>query len=225
MTSASGYFDETVLAGTSRSKVKALSAYDNSQHSVPKIHDDRSSFFISKLAEADITNDVESTFQKLRKAFKFKRKEIKVLTPEPGWGLIETRYFDYAIYATLDPEDLSSVLWDRSVRQIRSFDQIGSEAFAAIFDLVFNRIEKSFQTPIEIDDWIDNIEDLDDERIQLDYDSGLSHCRLRMDGIAPEIEVTATQFSVVHPSPAKVADIVASYLEIHDAVQSGLADR
>ena len=127
------------------------------------------------------------------------------------------------MYATLDQEDCASVRWERSVRQIRSAEQIGTEAFAAVFDFMFNRIEFAFQNPIDLADWIDNIEDLEDDSVELEYDSDLTHCHLKLDRVVPKIEVTAEQFSVVYPRQATIQEILVSYVEVRDTVQQGLA--
>ncbi len=223
MNAQDNQFNDTALVGISRTKIRALSEFDSKLHSVPKTFDERSSQFIGKLASAEVENDVESIFKKLRKGFKLKRVDAKVSTPDPGWGTIETPYFVYSINATLDEEDASCVRWERSVREIADPDQVGSTEFASIFDCVFDRIEFNFEHPIQMEDWIDNIEEQDDDRLELDYDSGLQNCSLKIDGVAATIHVCETKFAVVHPQPATTKQILTSYLEASQTVTNGFA--
>ena len=95
-------FDETSLIGVTRSLIKFAPSFDNKIHSVPDKFDDRGIKFVAKIAASEIENDIESVFQKMRKAFKFKRLDTKVDLPDPGWGTIETPYFTYSINASLD---------------------------------------------------------------------------------------------------------------------------
>ena len=159
----------------------------------------------------------------MRKAFKFKRLDTKVDLPDPGWGTIETPYFTYSINASLDDENLAQIRWERSIRNIKDPDKVGSLEFAAVFDFLFDRIELSFAEPIQLEDWIDNIEEKDDEDLCLNYDSSLTRCTLNISGIAATIHVQENKFAVVHPQTATTHDIIASYVQASKAIAHGMA--
>ena len=215
-------FDETALVGISRCHIKELAGFDNKLHSVPDKHDARSDSFVAKIAAVDVEKDIEAIFQRLKKIFKFKRVDLKVSTPDPGWGAIETPHFTYSIHANLCEKDPSKVLLERSIREIKNSDVVGIPEFASAFDMMFDRIEFSFTQPIEMENWIDNIEAQEDDLLELNYDSNLTNCSLKIAGISATIHVDPEKFCVVHPSLAPTQQILASYLQAVDAVNTGL---
>ncbi len=212
-------FSESALVGMSRQKVQDLKGFDRRLHALPKNSKPRSGEFVARLAEDDINDDVEAVFQALRKKFNLKRVEAKVSKPEPGWGVIETPHFVYAVGVQLDPDDISLIWWERSIRQIENPEIIGKAVFASVFDSVFDRIEFTFTEPIDLATWIDRIEAREDRRIELNYDSGLTHCSMSVLGIDANIHITASEFSVVRPKKSPTHEILASYLEISEAIE------
>ena len=145
-----------------------------------------------------MSKDLERVFQKLRQAFRYKRAEMQLATPEAGCGCIETPDFIYNVVVKLVPENTSVVVWARSVIGIANPEQVVSDGFAEVFDNMFDRIEFAFPEPIDLEDWIDRIEDLEDERLQLSYDSQVTYCLLEIESVDAKMEVNESSVAVVH---------------------------
>ena len=222
MSRQSNQFEDVAFVGTTRQEVRELAEFDKQTHSIPKKVDQYSSKFAGKVAAKELEDDLENVFQKLREAFRFKRKELDKSTPEIGCGSIATPHFIYAINVSLNPDNPAVVFWERSIINVTSPDEIVCEGFARVFDNMFDRIEFALSPPIELEDWIDKVEDLEDERLTLNYDSDATHCTLQIEDVDAKIEVTESSVAVVHSHFDQTRHILASFLEAKKALGSSL---
>lgn len=222
--SDSNQFRDAALIGYSSINLRDLSGFDRKLHNVPSKYDDYARTFVAEKAKADIENQTEEMFQRLRKSFDLKRKEVNVLFPEPGWGTIETPFFSFCINVTPNKDDISLARIEKSLRQISSSDQILSEQFSLLFDFVFDRIEFTFEQTIDLERWIDAIEENGSDRHQLNYDSQATQCVLTLGGIVADIHVTPSKFAVVYPKPASTREIFSAFMEAQEAVASGMVE-
>ena len=211
-------FHNVSLVGQFQQEIRHLKGFDKKRHKLPTSWDSYSVDFIRKLAQEELDEHLESMFQKLRSEFRWKRKEISVSKPEIGFGSVSTPVFDYSLETVFDNDDLNSMTWRRSVDNIREPQALLSESFSKIFDQVFDRIEQRFESPIQLAGWIDHLEDLEDPKIRLDYDSQLTHCDLRLDGIDAIIQVAPEKLQVIHPQKDRAQRIVDSFLEIQKSI-------
>ena len=210
-------FESVTIAGTTRQPLRELAGFDKRFHSVPNSAD-RGAGLISQISEKDVSADLEAVFQKLKHNFKFKRIEIQAEHSEPNCGVIRTPFFVYSVDVRLDDTDFSVALWDRSVIQIDSTAKVLSHEFAVVFDFMFDRVEYSFRQPLQLEDWIDHVEAKDDRRLQLEYDSQLTECALKIENLSAKIEIDSDKVAIIHPQKDQAATILKSFLEARDAM-------
>ena len=211
-------FDGVAFVGRTKALISELTDFDKKRHKIPQQADDRSDNFVASIANTDLENYLESEFQNLRTAFKFKRLDLTRSNPAPGCGAIETPHFIYAINVSHCADSPNSVVWDRSVIEIKNPDAVSTPAFAQVFDGHFDRIEFTLSQPFELTDWIDNIEAMEDDRLQLSYDSQATYCRLEIDSINAIIEIADGVVAVAHQELARTDEILTSFLEVKKSI-------
>ncbi len=184
-------------------------------HRVPDTIDDRAEKYIADLTEEEVKADLSLIFQRLRKEFSLRRTDLKV-SQEYGTAAIVTPYFQYALVVCLNPECPAEVIWQRQVTDIRDQTQVLSPAFERVFPNMFDTVEYFPQTVLNIDDLIDRIEALEDDRIVLNYDIDATECTLEIDGVDGLVEVTAGSISLTQSSDVSPQDLLQSFLDLQE---------
>ena len=193
--------------------IRQLSGFIKKTHRVPDRVSQSSESFISTLAAAEVKEDLDGVHSALRAAFRFKRKEMEC-SVAAGGGSIVTPFFDYEVTVTQHPENPGEVCWLRQVVNIREPDTIVADAFESAFGDTFDTLEFTPGDALEIDSIVDQIEDLGDDAITVEYDTSMAWCTITMAGMNSSIHVTRQDFSVVQhqcPSPRL---LVESFLQI-----------
>lgn len=211
---SNGSVRNVTLLARKTMRVRNMAGFRRSNHTVPTQNNNAAEAFVAKIAQEEIDEDIKAVFQNLREVFRFKRTGMNVSNHGDGTATIITPYFNYSIAVHLDDEDPSMVVWLRTVDAIKEPDQIFSEPFAQLFDHVFNTVVFEMPERAELTELIDYIEDLDDDRITIDYDPEVTYCSLSIDGIAGKITVTPSELSIVHKKPASPRSLLQSLFEI-----------
>ena len=211
-------FKGVLLATRKFELVQRLPGFSKSKHRVPEDVTDRAQVFVGSLAADRIRDDLDSVFQLLRTAFRFKRTQLKTQETADGAGSIETPYFRYTSCVYQNPANAAEVIWQRDVSQVTSPEQILSEEFAEVFGEAFDTVEFLPPSEINLEALIDKIEELDDPRVRLEYDRQITKCEVYIDGIAAKLQVTSDAFRIVHPEPTHPRTLVASFTAFQDSL-------
>ena len=201
-------------------RVRSLSGFQRT-HRVPDEVNDRSETFVATIAADQLGQDLDAMHRALRQAFRFKRADIDVSQPGDGTGTMITPYFNYSISVSLNSDDTTEVVWHRQVSDIKEPEQILTDEFAQVFGGMFDTVELSPATKIDVETLIDRIEEFGDDRVALHYDKDATWCRLEIDGVVGEIEVTRRTFSIVQSSPKQPKQL----LELLFEIQKSLLDK
>jgi len=215
--SSNSFVESLVLIGKRSSSVKSLSGFKKG-HSIPDRTNTSSQSFISKLAEEELSADLNSVFKLLKSEFQFKRTQMLVTDSKDGTGSISTPWFSYSISIEHDPIDPTMVVWRRAVEKISDSEAIFSEAFSDVFSNVFDTLELRTFSKIDIKSLVDSLEDLDDDRLELDYDHGLTECHVTIEGVPGEIHIDARSLRMVHSIPRLPSYMLKSFLAIQSAL-------
>lgn len=182
--------------------VRQLPGFSKQKHRVPDTHDRRAQEFVASVGTPLIHDDLDATFTGLRTVMGFKRRELQVTESDEGFGAIQTPYFLYANSVSQSDNDPAQAVWQRELSQFTSADAVGDELCNRLFETVFDTIEFLPASPISLEKLVDHVEDLEDSRVQANYDRGLSFCRLAIDGFPFTILVQRDVFRLVHFEPA-----------------------
>ncbi|MCA9165655.1 MAG: hypothetical protein KDA62_21860, partial [Planctomycetales bacterium] len=199
---------------TQRTKgVRSLSGFKKN-HKEPDRVSSATEAFVARISSEGITEDINGVFAQLKSAFRFRRADMHLTNHGDGTATIITPFFNYSITVQLDPEDTSQVIFRRTVEAIKEPDQVFSDEFAKVFDGVFDTVE--FDTPgfVDLPALIDRIEELDDDRISIDYDPEVTHCTLHIDGVVGSITVTSGSLSIIHTKPQSPKNLLQSFFGI-----------
>ena len=204
----------TSLLRKQHGQVRSLSGFKKNQHKVPDSVSDRSEMFVASISADEIKDDLEEKFLKLRKAFGFKRAELSVAHEGEGAGTIVTPLFNYSISIALDPDDSSSVIWRRAVDAIKAPEEVFSDSFAEVFGAEFDTIEFSIPNACDLEEFIDQVEALEDDSINVSYDMDVTSCFLTVENVEGKIELTSQTLSIVKANPMQPRLIFESFFEI-----------
>ena len=87
-----------------------------------------------------------------------------------------------------------------------------------MFDGQFDRIEFTLANPFELEDWIDHVESLEDDRFELTYDSQVTSCRLEIENIDAVVEVSDSVLAVICNQLARTDEILSSFIEVKKTI-------
>ncbi|PHR87702.1 MAG: hypothetical protein COA78_36950 [Blastopirellula sp.] len=203
------------LTGKKYEKVKSLTGYRKSVR-IPEQITSGYETMIASMGVEQISEDLEEVRTALRTGFKFKRKELTVSDTGDGTGTIVTPFFNYSITVSCNPENPAEAIWLRQVDEISDADQIFSDAFADAFGQMFDTVELSPPAPIEIEALIDRIEELEIDRIELDYDHQATWCQIQLPEFQGQVHVTSDNFSVIQKGSKSTKALLASLLDVQN---------
>ena len=195
--------------------IKALPSFDKKIHRIPDEVSDWAEKLAAELTEDEVKADLNEVYQKLRKEFSLRRAEMTV-SQENGTGAIDTPYFQYSVVVSINPDDPSEIIWQRQVTDIRDQVQVLADPFANVFKDVFVAVEYKPNEPIVVDDLIDRIEELEDDRIELEYDIDATDCTMEIEGVEGKIEISADVISLTQKGSVSAKDLLQAFLDMHE---------
>ena len=188
---------QIVLLSERAVAIKRLSGFSKKRgHFVPDEASSSADDFVGRIAETELHEDLEQQYGALRTAFGFKRRDLQTDGPEDGSGSIITPHFDYEVSVRVNPDDATEALWRREITNIREPDQVLSEEFDAAFPSTFDRLEFQVAESIDIEGIVDQIENLDDDRVSVECNRECTHCRVRIEGLDASIIITPGSFQL-----------------------------
>ncbi|OWK34905.1 caspase family protein [Fimbriiglobus ruber] len=198
--------------------LKSLSGWKK-HYRIPSYHNHSAEEFAASCAFEELKEDLDTVFNGLKKAFGFVRRDLEAPDPERSSGGIITPYFDYSVSVSLNPDDLSEVIWTRTVDTIKNPEQVTSDAFAQVFNGVFDTLKFSLPTMIKIDDFIDAVEAAKIPELEIEHDRGAKYCTLELDGAVGKITLTTTSLSITHSQAQNPKQLIASFTTLRKLAQ------
>ncbi len=214
--SSNGQVRNVTLLARRGMRVQDLAGFQRGTHTKPTRADGAAEKFITKIAQEEIDADINHVFRSLRQQFKFKRADMNVTNQGDGAATIITPYFNYSITVQLDADDPTKVVWLRTVDAIKEPEKLFGDKFAAIFSDVFDTVSFEPAEPVDLPQLIDRLEDLEDDRLTIDYDPAVTYCSLSIDGIDGQITVTSDLWSIVHQKANTPRSLLAALFAIQE---------
>lgn len=212
------------LVVRTQQRIRSLAGFQK-KFSEPDEINARTQAFVEKTASADVQSDLDSIFDRMRRAFRFKRTQLTASEFGAGGGTIECPSFSYVSYFEQDPNSAADAIWHRLITRISSPEQLLTAEFATVFDGMFDTVELVPPSEIDLELLIDRIEEVDNDEVTLDYDRNVTRCGIQIEGNDARIDVTTRALSIVHPEPASTRQLVTSLFEVQKSLVdfSGLA--
>ena len=213
------YMRRLIFTANEEKRLTSLSGWRKT-YRIPDRYTEATRTFVSGCATDELKNDLDSVFDALKKAFKFGRRDLEVSQLGDGTGTIITPYFNYLVHVELNADDLNEVIWTRTVDSIVAPEQISTEAFAKVFDDVFDTLELSLPTKVQIEAFIDAVEAARIPDISLDYDRDATYCDIQIAGVSGKLRLSSGQLSLSHNTPTKTARLMESFITTWKLLQS-----
>lgn len=203
---------DSILLVETRVSIKSLAGFKKKGHHVPDRHNESARAFIRELADPDLKSEIERLRAALKAQFRFTRLQLSADLQE-GAATITTPFFNYNLSIDQDPADPAQVLWRRSVEAITQPEKVLSPEFEAVFPDLFDTVELSLASPVDLEALIDCLEALPGGAITVDYpaDGPITACSLSIPGHNAEIRVEKTRFTVIQPRagrPRKLLELL-----------------
>ena len=204
------------LVGEQQSRVRDLSGFRKS-HRVPGEVSARANDFVRRIAADDIGEDLDQWFAGLRRELGLKRAQMEVSDPYQGSGTIITPTFQYQVSVGLSNDDPSLLTWRRQVSEFAPLEAVLRDGFSSTFGTIFDTLEFAPVAPINVEEFIDWIEDRADSQLESDYDRTATWCRL----IAPQqmastMLIEAQMVSLKSLSPCPPETLVRSFMAFRE---------
>lgn len=198
--------------------IRQLSGFKKGLHKVPERVTSQTTNFVASITQQELEEEIAQLATNLRSAFKLKRNGLRVDGPADGGATIITPDFTYSVSVSLNEEDPSEVVWHRQVAEIQNPDAIISQNFAHVFESTFDTVEFSPPRRFTLTEVIDRIEQLDDDKIEINYDHATTWCTLSMKGIDGTVHITADTFKLIKSSPQKPQALLKSFFDFQRAL-------
>lgn len=202
------------LRGESRAKVKSLSGYRKS-FKLPTQANAQARKFVGDLAAEDVRSDVDQVYSTVREILGYKRRDVQSGS-EGGSGFVRTPDFEYVISADLDGDDATTVLWRREVSGVRNPAVILGKAFQQVFGGMFDELAFDFTGPLDLEAWVDRIEEETPAGVKLRCDSECTSCDVTVSGFVGVIRLTKVGVAVRGQAKPGSGGLVEAFLRFQD---------
>ncbi len=204
-----------VFRGEKRDKWKNLAGYQKN-FELPTSASPASQKWTYRLAAENLKAIVEETYNSLREQLGFKRKDLESTVEAGGLAIIRTPAFDFTVSVSLDPEDLSSVIWRREVSQISNADVLRSAGFRKVFGSFLSSLEFEFDKPIDVEALVDRIEDDSPPGVSVRVTSDASSCDVTVTGFVGKIHIERSRLRIEGRPGATPDSLVEQFFEFQN---------
>ena len=184
-------------------------------HSVPTDYTSRTAQFVTRIAEQDVSHDLDHYFNRLRRAFGYSRRELIVSEPGGGTAAIETPDFEYRITASQSAKVPTEVVLRRQVSQFANIQVAHTEKFSKSFANLFNAVELTLVEPIFVEDVIDWVEEQSADATLIEYDRTALWCEISLRDVpGGSLNVQAERLCVMTAAagvPAKLLQLLDEF--------------
>jgi hypothetical protein len=188
-------------------RISSLSGFRRG-HRVPNAVNSATRSFVENISEKEVNDDIEEVFERIHGAMTYKRRDLAA-----GAGRIVTPDFEYVVNVAQDREDPSMAVISRQLINI-SPTIVGDDAFNVVFEDTFDELTFEFTKQVNVEDLIDQIEDLNLDKVDLDYPADCSYCDISIDGLPLSIRVTPDSVTVHNPIAASPKLLVESFFTV-----------
>lgn len=206
---------QVALVSEQRLLVKSLAGFRKT-HQVPTDVNDRTQQFVGRIAGEDIGEDLDQRFTEFRRHFGFKRVDLRVNEPDGGMGAIATPWFEYRVTVMIAEDDASEAVFRRQVSDFHDPKALMSSEFATVFANVFNTIEFEPPVAIEMEEFIDTMEERDNDSMSIEFDRTATWCELTVPSIPGTLLVESDRVALVTNQPQLPARLLEAFLSFQE---------
>lgn len=161
---------------------------------MPDGHHDAAQSFVRKIGQDDVKAAADRLYMDIRELFGYKRRQFDY-SCEDGFALIKTPDFDLQIHVNQCVEDPKNYRLITEITALHSEAIAADERFHTCFTHHCEQLVVDFPSPINVDDKIDAVEDIDALADCLEYAPDGSRFELKLIDLDLLIKVTESQMT------------------------------
>ncbi len=205
------------FTGRSAGAVKALRGFRKGHHSVPELANETTSAFLGKICAAELDEQAETLFQRVRAGLGYKRREISLELASP-MAVLAAKDFTFEISYALETADPARFLVTRLMHSLRSGELAQTEDFAAIFAAMFSEITFGLKKGARVEAVIDAIEALDETAgLAVNYPADCRECIIGVAGVDAQVRCTGATLDIVFPRAGSPRELIAGFAAVRGA--------
>jgi hypothetical protein len=203
---AVGDVSKVSFVGTEFGNIRGLPGWKPG-HRPPTAINDQTTSFVQSISEDMVPEAAEELLQSLRREFGYTRREAEV-QKSPGSATITTKEFtvDYSIGIAKD--NISKYVMRTELSQIANPTVLDTEAFADVFDNIFNRVKIQITGSLDVRAVIDQAEASKALGLSVKYPSDESSCTLEFADVGFTMGVTRKSITLRFPKKVAVETLL-----------------
>lgn len=189
-------------------KIASLSGFVKGSHRVPNSVNGATERFVENISQKEIEEEIEEVFQRIRDNMKYKRRDLST-----GHGKILTPDFEFSVECAQDADNPSMAVLSRRLTNITP-TIVSDDAFNDVFDDSFEELTFEFTKGVNLEDLIDQIEDLNLDKIDLDYPADCSYCDINIEGSPHTVRLTPGSIIVSTGNASSPKLLLESFFDV-----------
>lgn len=179
------------LVGEVNSRVKNLSRFSKGRKE-PDSHGSANARWVEEMGNAEVSAQATEIHEGIRASLGYKRKEVSFNVDGAGASIL-TPDFDVNISLIQHPDDPAMYRMTTEICNFRRPEVVTQFAFVDIFSKYCDRVIIDLAEPLNLEDKIDELEDVDALRKNLEYDAECTHFTLRLPEFGLVLKAVPTQ--------------------------------
>lgn len=204
------------LVREQRLRIRDLSGFQNKTHTIPNEVNERTQAFVGRLALREISDDLDQRYAAFRQHLGFRRVDLKVSEPDNGFGAIVTPWFEYRVTVNQADDEPSECIWRKQASAFSGPEPLLSENFASTFAADFDTVELEPPEQIDIEAFIDHLEDEPHDDLTLEYDRTATWCQLTTTRIPGLLLVEADRIALQNLQPDLPAQLLQAFFRFRE---------
>jgi hypothetical protein len=207
------------FVGRSGGTVKALGGFKKGHHTLPDAANATTNAFLGKICAAELAQQAEALFQRVRSGLAYKRRDISLAVNSPG-AVLSAKDFTVEILYELEEADPARYAVTTALRGLRNAELARTEEFSAIFSRMFSEIRFELKKGARVEAVIDVIENLEGEAgLEVTYPSDCRECTIGVAGVEAQVRCTGSALEIVFPQPGSPGELLEKFGEIRAAFE------
>ena len=208
-------FTNVTLLSEEDGEIKSLPGFQKKIHTIPTGYFSATKSFTKSCGAKVVDDEIQSLSVEVRSKLSYKRKQMEVWSSD-GSGAIVTPDFTYSIEIFQSETDSGNYVLLRKLEGFRNSNTILEGVFNAIFSNHFEKLQFDLPHSIKIEELIDKIENLEDDKIEVHYSPGdMSTCTVSIKGLPNDIVITSDSISITSNFKTSPLNLISIYKETH----------
>lgn len=200
--------------------IKNLNDFKPGIHKIPKEWNARNDQWVQSIARSAIEEKLNEVAKEIKSALQYKRKDLKPIVIEDGFGELSTADFDYSLQVNQSSDDPKRYEFISAITAIRDKALLEMDNFNACFAKSFNELHLGIETERSVEDFIDFIEDQDDDRIKrLEYEQiNPTNCEVYFKDMPASLTFDGTSLILNTFEKCSPVQLLISFEKVHPFV-------